>query len=84
MTDPTIMHSRTDDVVSFSHGKELVLNSGLPASASVKIGTDHGLADLEPLAASFCCIRFVYPIVSDFRHKTAKRRKSRSSQLLDV
>lgn len=45
-----ILHSRADDVVLFAHSEELVRNSGLPASALV-VGTDHRLADPEPLEA---------------------------------
>jgi hypothetical protein len=47
----TILHSRADDVVPFADSEELVKNIGLPASALVEVGTDHRLADLEPLAA---------------------------------
>lgn len=46
-----ILHSRTDDVVPFAHSEELVQNSVLPASALIEVGTDHWLADPEPLAA---------------------------------
>ena len=46
-----ILHSRADDVVPFAHSEELVKNSGLPASALIEVGTDHRLADPEPLAA---------------------------------
>ncbi|HEY7309938.1 MAG TPA: alpha/beta fold hydrolase [Gemmataceae bacterium] len=44
-----ILHSRTDDVVSFADSEELVKNSGQPASALVEVGQDHRLADPEPL-----------------------------------
>jgi alpha-beta hydrolase superfamily lysophospholipase len=44
-----ILHSRADDVVPFADSEELVKNSGLPASALVEVGTDHRLADPEPL-----------------------------------
>jgi len=47
----TILHSRADDVVPFADSEELARNSGLPASALVEIGSDHRLADPEPLAA---------------------------------
>jgi hypothetical protein len=47
----TILHSRADDVVPFSDSEELVRNSRLPASALVEVGSDHRLADPEPLAA---------------------------------
>ena len=46
-----ILHSRADDVVPFSDSEELFRNSGLPASTLIEVGTDHRLADLEPLAA---------------------------------
>jgi alpha-beta hydrolase superfamily lysophospholipase len=46
-----ILHSRADDVVPFADSEELVKNSGLPASALIEVGTDHRLADTEPLAA---------------------------------
>lgn len=46
-----ILHSRADDVVPFADSQELVRNSGLPASALVEVGSDHRLADPEPLAA---------------------------------
>jgi hypothetical protein len=46
-----VLHSRADDVVPFAHSEELVRASGLPASALVEVGTDHRLADSEPLAA---------------------------------
>ena len=48
--DTVILHSRADDVVPFAHSEELVRNSGLPASALVEVGTDHRLANPEPLA----------------------------------
>lgn len=46
-----ILHSRSDDVVPFASSEELVRNSGLPASALIEVGTDHRLADQEPLEA---------------------------------
>ena len=44
-----ILHSRADDVVPFADSEELVKNSGLPASTLIEVGTDHRLADPEPL-----------------------------------
>jgi hypothetical protein len=44
-----ILHSRADDVVPFADSEELVLKSGLPRSALIDVGTDHRLADPEPL-----------------------------------
>ena len=46
-----ILHSKADDVIPFADSEELIRNSGLPASALVDVGTDHRLADPEPLAA---------------------------------
>ena len=46
-----ILHSRADDVVPFADSEELVRNSSLPATALIEVGTDHRLADPEPLAA---------------------------------
>jgi hypothetical protein len=46
-----ILHSRADDVVPFADSEELLRTSGLPASALIEVGTDHRLADPEPLAA---------------------------------
>ena len=45
----TILHSRADDVVPFADSEELVRNSGLPAYTLVETGSDHRLADPEPL-----------------------------------
>jgi len=49
--DTTILHSRADEVIPFSDSEELVRNSGLPQSALIEIGSDHRLADAEPLEA---------------------------------
>lgn len=46
-----VLHSRGDDVIPFAESEELVRASGLPASALVEVGTDHRLAEPEPLAA---------------------------------
>jgi alpha-beta hydrolase superfamily lysophospholipase len=46
-----ILHSRADDVIPFADSEELVRNSDLPVSALIEVGTDHRLADPEPLAA---------------------------------
>ena len=47
----TILHSRKDDVVPFEDSEELVRSSDLPESALIEVGTDHRLADPEPLNA---------------------------------
>jgi len=46
--DTAILHSREDDVVPFADSEELAKNSG---ATLIEVGTDHRLADLEPLAA---------------------------------
>ena len=43
-----ILHSRADDVVPFADSEELARNSG---GTLIEVGTDHRLADPEPLAA---------------------------------
>jgi hypothetical protein len=45
----TILHSRADDVVRFENSAEVIRSSSLPDSALVEVGTDHRLADPEPL-----------------------------------
>lgn len=49
--DTVILHSRADDVIPFADSEELILNSGLPTSALIEVGSDHRLADPEPLKA---------------------------------
>src|SRR5436190_22347292 len=46
-----ILHSRADDVVPFADSEELARNSGLPTSALIEVGSDHRLAEREPLEA---------------------------------
>ncbi len=43
-----ILHSRADDVVVFADSEELARTSG---ATLIEVGTDHRLADPEPLAA---------------------------------
>lgn len=43
-----ILHSRADDVIPFADSEELARNSG---ATLIEVGTDHRLADTEPLAA---------------------------------
>jgi hypothetical protein len=59
-----ILHSRADDVVPFAYSDELVRNSGLPASALIEVGTDHRLADPEPLAVMEAVARSFSPPAS--------------------
>src|SRR5262249_41076879 len=46
--DTVILHSRADDVVPFADSEELAKTSG---ATLIEVGTDHRLADPEPLAA---------------------------------
>jgi alpha-beta hydrolase superfamily lysophospholipase len=46
-----ILHSEADDVIPIADSRELVRASSLPESALVVVGSDHRLADPEPLAA---------------------------------
>ena len=46
--DTVILHSRADDVIPFADSEELSKSSG---AKLVEVGTDHRLADPEPLAA---------------------------------
>ena len=46
-----ILHSEADDAIPIDESRELVRASGLPESALVVVGTDHRLADPEPLRA---------------------------------
>jgi hypothetical protein len=45
--DAVILHSRADDVVPFADSEELARSSG---ATLIEVGTDHRLADPEPLA----------------------------------
>ncbi len=46
-----ILHSEADEVVPIADSRELLKNSGLPASALIVVGTEHRLADPEALNA---------------------------------
>lgn len=46
--DAVILHSRADDVIPFADSAELADRSG---ATLVEVGSDHRLADPEPLAA---------------------------------
>jgi alpha-beta hydrolase superfamily lysophospholipase len=46
-----ILHSEADDVIPIADSRELVRASGLPESALIVVGSDHRLADPEPLEA---------------------------------
>lgn len=44
-----ILHSRGDNVVPFLDSEDLFRNSGLLESSLIEVGSDHRLADPEPL-----------------------------------
>jgi hypothetical protein len=44
-----ILHSKADDVVPFTDSEELIGNSGRGAATLIEVGSDHRLADAEPL-----------------------------------
>jgi len=44
-----ILHSRLDEVIPFADSEALLRNSGLPPENLIEIGSDHRLADPEPL-----------------------------------
>ncbi len=46
-----ILHSQLDDVIPYEESRELTQVSGLPTESLIEVGTDHRLADPEPLAA---------------------------------
>jgi len=56
-----ILHSRQDDVIPFADSIELAANSGLPSDALIEVGTDHRLADDEPLQAMLQAIERRHP-----------------------
>jgi hypothetical protein len=49
-----ILHSRADDVIPFGESEELAKKSG---AALIEVGSDHRLADLEPLEAMLRALR---------------------------
>jgi alpha-beta hydrolase superfamily lysophospholipase len=51
-----ILHAEADDVVPIAHSRELITRSKLSATALVIVGTDHRLADPEPLAAMLAAV----------------------------
>jgi len=78
-----ILHSRADDVIPFADSEELVKNSGLPASALIKVGTDHRLADPEPLSAMIAATSLATPILClgiDVAWWGGQRKKPESQQ----
>lgn len=62
--DTVILHSRADDVVPFADSEELAKNSG---ATLIEVGTDHRLADPEPLAAMLrACEDSLFQNLSNF------------------
>src|SRR3954447_3802707 len=51
MPGTVILHSEADDVIPIAESRDLVRAGGLPESALIVVGTDHRLADPEPLEA---------------------------------
>jgi hypothetical protein len=49
--ESVILHSEADDVIPIADSWELLRNSGLLESALIIVGSDHRLADPEPLRA---------------------------------
>jgi len=47
----TILHCRGDDVIPFEDSAGLISMSGLPETSLIEVGTDHRLAEPEPLEA---------------------------------
>lgn len=45
-----ILHSRDDDVIPLADSEELVVRSQLPPETLIEVGSDHRLADPEPLS----------------------------------
>jgi len=45
-----ILHSRADDVIPFAESQELIRNSPSTGTLLIEIGSDHRLADSQPLA----------------------------------
>jgi alpha-beta hydrolase superfamily lysophospholipase len=58
-----IIHSEADDVIPISDSRELLAQSGLPETALLVVGTDHRLADPEPLAAMLAAVEKAHAAV---------------------
>ena len=56
--DTVILHSRADDVVPFADSEELAKISGVTL---IEVGSDHRLADPEPLAARLKAVELATP-----------------------
>lgn len=58
--DTVILHSQADAVIPFADSEELAKNSG---ATLIEVGTDHRLADPEPLAAMYAAVALATPIL---------------------
>ena len=54
-----ILHSEADEAIPIAESRELLQNSGLPASALIVVGNEHRLADPEALKAMLKAIERV-------------------------
>lgn len=52
-----ILHSRSDEVISFADTQELIANSGLTSRVLIEVGSDHRLADPESLKVMLACVQ---------------------------
>jgi alpha-beta hydrolase superfamily lysophospholipase len=59
--ETVILHSAKDDVIPIAASRELLQASGLPESALIVVGTDHRLADPEPLQALLAAVERASP-----------------------
>jgi alpha-beta hydrolase superfamily lysophospholipase len=65
-----ILHAEADDLIPIANSRDLLRTSGLPESALIVVGTDHRLADPEPLQAMLeACERV------SLRSRSGERRK---------
>ena len=48
-----ILHSRQDDVISFTDSEEVLARNGVLSETLTEVGDDHRLADPEPLKACY-------------------------------
>jgi pimeloyl-ACP methyl ester carboxylesterase len=58
----TILHSRGDEVIPFADSEELIRNSRLLPASLIEVGTDHRLADPEPLATMWRACQETLPV----------------------
>lgn len=58
-SNTAILHSRQDEVIPFSESEALVKNSGFPRSMLLGVGSDHRLADEEPLEKMLHTCQFI-------------------------